>query len=94
MSVGTSIIDRKEVKISQHFRYVMLENDYLADIKLFQNPLALQKLGLFIMEAFKETKKKNSFREKPMVISVKNSQKGTTLVLAVLGYAREEQTKK
>ena len=93
MSVGTSIIDRKEVKISQHFRYVMLENDYLADIKLFQNPLALQKLGLFIMEAYNETKKKNA-REKPMVISVKNSLKGTTLVLAVLGYARSENTKK
>lgn len=45
------------------------------------------------MEAYNETKKKNA-REKPMVISVKNSTKGTTLVLAVLGYARSESTKK
>jgi len=33
--VGTSIIERKEVKVAEYFRYVMLENDYLADIKLF-----------------------------------------------------------
>ena len=39
--VGTSIIERKEVKVAEYFRYVMLENDYLADVKLFQYPLAL-----------------------------------------------------
>lgn len=39
--VGTSLIQRKEVKVGNHFRYVMLENDYLADVKLFQYPLAL-----------------------------------------------------
>jgi len=33
--VGTSIIERKEVKVAEYFRYVMLENDYLADVKLF-----------------------------------------------------------
>jgi cell division control protein 45 len=27
--VGTSIIERKEVKVAEYFRYVMLENDYL-----------------------------------------------------------------
>jgi cell division control protein 45 len=80
---GTSIIERKEVKVADYFRYVMLENDYLADIKLFQYPLALQKLGQFIMEDYKEHKP--SAKEKPLVISVKNSKKGTTLVLAVMG---------
>jgi len=33
--VGNSIIERKEVKVAEYFRYVMLENDYLADVKLF-----------------------------------------------------------
>ena len=33
--VGTSIIERKEVKVASMFRYCMLENDYLSDIKLF-----------------------------------------------------------
>ena len=27
--VGGSIIDRKEVKMAQHFRYVTIENDQL-----------------------------------------------------------------
>lgn len=60
----------------------MLENDYLADIKLFQYPLALQKLGMYILEDFKIAKP--NARAKPLVISVKNSKKGTTLVVAVL----------
>ena len=50
--VGTDILERKEVKVSTYFRYCMLENDYLSEVKLFQYPLALQKLGLFIMEAY------------------------------------------
>ena len=30
--VGTSLIDRKEIKGAHDFRYVILENDYLKDI--------------------------------------------------------------
>ena len=32
---GTDILERKEVKVSTYFRYVMLENDYLAEVQLF-----------------------------------------------------------
>jgi len=32
---GSAIIEKKDVKVASNFRYVMLENDYLADIKLF-----------------------------------------------------------
>lgn len=53
VQVGTSVIDKKEVKLANGFRYVMLENDYLKDVQLFQYPLALQKLALFIMETHK-----------------------------------------
>ena len=57
VQIGTSIIDKKEVKAGEGFRYVFLENDYLKDVQLFQYPLALQKLALFVME----THKVNSF---------------------------------
>jgi len=90
--VGTSLIERKDIKIASFFRYVMLDNDYLADIKLFQYPLALQKLGLFVMENYREIKRKA--RDMPMIMSVKNSKKGTTLVLAIIGYQREENSRK
>jgi cell division control protein 45 len=33
--VGTSLVERKEVKVADYFRYVILDNDYLADVKLF-----------------------------------------------------------
>lgn len=35
IQVGTQIIDKKQVKINNGFRYAMLENDYLKDIELF-----------------------------------------------------------
>lgn len=87
--IGTSIVERKEVKVADYFRYVILDNDYLADVKLFQYPLALQKLGMFVMrdymtnkeQTMKDSKKLN---EKPLVISVKNTKKGMTLVVAVM----------
>jgi len=81
---GNSLIDRKEVKVASNFRYVNIENDYLADIKLFQFPLALKKLGMFVMENYANQKK--SSKSKPLVMAVKNSKSGQTLILAVLGY--------
>ena len=86
--VGYSLIERHEIKVARYFRYVMLQNDYLADVLLFQYPLALQKLGMFIMEDYKQ--RRPSARAKPLVISIKNSKSGMTLVLAVMGFQKEE----
>lgn len=33
--IGTLLIERKEVKVAQNFRYIMIENDYLKDVNLF-----------------------------------------------------------
>ena len=45
VEIGKNLIERNLVKVTQMFRYVMLEDDFLKDIALFQFPLALQKLG-------------------------------------------------
>jgi hypothetical protein len=45
VEIGKNLIERNQVKVTQLFRYIMLENDFLKDIALFQFPLALQKLG-------------------------------------------------
>lgn len=87
VQIGTSIIEKKEVKIGEDFRYVMLDNDHLKDVQLFQYPLALQKLALFIMETHKGKFQKS--RDLPMVVLVKNSKKGTSLIVAVMGFTRE-----
>lgn len=86
--MGQSLIDRREVKVSHHFRYVIIENDFLKDTTIFQFPLALQKLGLFILELY-QSEKKNA-KNKPLVISVKNGHTGMTLVIAVTGYNQQE----
>ena len=44
------------------------------------------------MEVYKSDKK--NAKDKPLVISDKNTQKGTTIVLAVLGQLREEDGRK
>ena len=51
--VGNDLIEKKVVKSHTNFRYVILENSYLKDTKLFQYPLALQKLAHFIMQDLK-----------------------------------------
>lgn len=74
------------------FRYAMLENDYLKDVQLFQYPLALQKLALFVMETYKAMKPKS--KEKPLVIVVKNTKKGISLIVAVMGFTTESMFKR
>lgn len=39
--MGTSILDKKQVKIATRFRYAFLDNDQFKDIEMFQYPLAL-----------------------------------------------------
>lgn len=41
VDIGTSLIEKKEIKIANGFRYVILENNYLKDQHIFQYPLAL-----------------------------------------------------
>jgi len=33
--VGVSLIEKKDIKNSEHFRYCVLENSYLKDIGIF-----------------------------------------------------------
>lgn len=66
MSQGTSLITNKKIQFCTKFRYSIISNDSFMETKIFQYPMAIQKLALFIMEAFKETR--NSKEEKPMVL--------------------------
>lgn len=56
--VGVSLIEKKDIKLANSFRYCIIENSYLKDIALFQYPLALHKLALFIMSAYKVSQSK------------------------------------
>ena len=88
--VGNSLLEKKEIKIAQQFRYCMLENSFLKDTQLFQYPLALIKLAHFIMECRKATNQRS--KHHPLVMSVKNVQKKTNLVIAVIGPNRDSET--
>lgn len=88
--VGNSLLEKKEIKIAQQFRYCILENSFLKDTQLFQYPLALVKLAHFIMECRKHTTQRS--KHQPLVISVKNVAKKTNLVVAVIGPNRDAET--
>jgi len=49
---GTALIERKEVKFTGNFRYVFLNEDTMKSRSLFQFPLAVHKLALFIMQSY------------------------------------------
>lgn len=46
---------------------------------------------MFIMEDYKQ--RRSNARSKPLIVSVKNSQSGVTLVLAVMGFQQEERAR-
>lgn len=83
VSQGTSLITNRKVMPCTKFRYSIISNDSLGETKIFQYPMAIQKLALFIMEAYKESKRNKE--EKPMVLCIKNSVRDSYLISAVLG---------
>jgi hypothetical protein len=66
MNHGASIIANKKVTPTSNFRYAIIDNDSLSETKIFQYPMAIHKLTLFIMEAYQETKVRSE--DKPMVL--------------------------
>ena len=51
--VGNGLLDKREIKFTQYFRYCLIENSFLKETQLFQYPLALIKLAHFVMECRK-----------------------------------------
>jgi len=80
---GTTLIEKKSILPAQELRYAIMYNDNLQEVKFFQYPLALQKLALFVMDAYKESKK--SAKDKPLVLCVLNSKTNIFLVVGVTG---------
>ncbi|KAI7902091.1 CDC45 family [Cokeromyces recurvatus] len=78
---GTSIIEKKMVKIFKNFRFVNVRNG--PDLPIFQHPSALTKLGLYLIDAYREHGKKNL----PIVLSSLDEKHGTCLLVALTGAA-------
>ena len=75
MSQGILLLTNKKVKPSTKFRYWIISNDSLAEAKIFQYPLAIQKLALFIMDVYKESRNRLKTRntaqdDLPMVVTL------------------------
>ena len=80
---GTSLIEKKTVFPTSELRCAVIDNDNLQEVKFFQSPLALQKLALFIVDAFNQSNKEAG--DKPLVLCVLNSKTNIFLVVGVTG---------
>ncbi|KAI7869615.1 DNA replication pre-initiation complex subunit Cdc45 [Mucor mucedo] len=76
---GTAIIDKRMAKLLNNFRFVNIRNG--PDLSIFQHPLALTKLALFLTDAYREHGKKSI----PFVISSLDEDNNTCLILASTG---------
>lgn len=89
ISFGTSIIEKKQIRPMDRYRYCFIDYDQMRDIELFHYPQALSKLALFLQQMYQRVHKVSKTKPKPFVLAVKNNKKGTTLLVAVLGNAME-----
>ncbi|KAI8089535.1 DNA replication pre-initiation complex subunit Cdc45 [Halteromyces radiatus] len=76
---GTSIIDKKNTRTLKSFRMVLIKDG--PDLPLFQHPLTLSKLALFLTDAYREHGKRNL----PFVISSLDEEHDSYLVVANTG---------
>ena len=65
---------------------------HMTDADILKYPLAVRKLGLFVMEVYLGFYKKAA--EKPLAISVKNVRQGITLVVGIQSIYRQNLRKK
>ncbi|GAM22092.1 hypothetical protein SAMD00019534_052670, partial [Acytostelium subglobosum LB1] len=72
-----SVIEKKIVVMSGPFRYALLPEG--SDTRLFVHPMALTKLGLYIMDAYATMKKKT----KPFLVGALNENTGNYLLVGI-----------
>ncbi|KAI8980505.1 CDC45 family [Pilobolus umbonatus] len=73
---ATAIIEKKLTRLGSSFRYVLLESG--PDLPVFQHSLVLTKLGLFLVDVYREHASKNL----PVVVSALNEENRTCLLKA------------
>ncbi|KAJ8663622.1 hypothetical protein O0I10_000868 [Lichtheimia ornata] len=76
---GTAILDKKASKVIKNFRVVIMRDG--PDLPLFQHPLTLSKLALFLTDAYRE----HASRSMPFVISSLDEEHDSYLVVANTG---------
>lgn len=54
---GTAILDKKASKVIKNFRVVIMRDG--PDLPLFQHPLTLSKLALFLTDAYRVSRSRN-----------------------------------
>jgi cell division control protein 45 len=86
VTLGSSLIERREIKNASSFRYCVLENQTESNQKLFSNPLAMQKLGIFIIDVYAEMYTNSC--EKPLLMCVHNKEKETYYIVGIQGSSR------
>ncbi|KAM9955226.1 hypothetical protein ACTFIW_000726 [Dictyostelium discoideum] len=75
----TSMIEKRSVILSGPFRYAFITES--SDLKYFIHPLALTKLGLFMMDAFISMGK----AKRPFLIGALNENKNSYLIVGISG---------
>jgi len=83
MNQGKSLLARKKIIRYQYFHLVEIDKDDLRDSRYFLFPQALTRLGLFLIEARKREKSRNT--SLPVLISVKNGEKAEYIVAGIIG---------
>jgi cell division control protein 45 len=78
---GCSLMERNSITRLKHFRYVFLQDLPDGDQDLFSKPVALSKLALFLVAAYRESGRWVGKRSKPFVMLSYKEAEGTYLVV-------------
>lgn len=82
---GTSLLERRMIKNLKLYRLCVLNDGTIPDLKVFNNPLILAKLGNWILENITELEflNKNSTFLKPLVVASLDVETDTYLVIGL-----------
>lgn len=83
LRVGASIVEKRQIRIAERFRYTFLNDLLESDVAIFSQPIMLQRLGHFIVRVKRQTGEWRGKRALPYLLCVLNPKTSIYIVTGV-----------
>ena len=90
LRVGASIVEKRQIRIAEHFRYTFLNDLVERDVSIFSQPIMLQRLAQFIVRMKRQTGEWRGKRGLPYLLCVLNP-KTSIYILTGVSCGEEEE---
>lgn len=83
LRVGASIVEKRQIRIAEKFRYTLLNDMAETDVALFSQPILLQRLAQYVVRMKRQTGEWTGRRALPYLLCVLNSRTSVYIITGI-----------